>query len=141
MGAWPFDVRRGVTNPSHSTDDPVTAAAQAVRLEILASLYGVHPEETSMILERLEIAYLQAGRPDDAAGAHQRRLIALGRIGHADIERWERSPRWFKMLTRLFRRRVQLHWEATRYLHGLRVIDAHLADTDRRTRRKRLAGL
>jgi hypothetical protein len=65
----------------------------------------------------------------------------LGRIGHADTERWERSPRWFKALTRRFRKRVQDRWETRRYLHGLRVIDAHLADTERRTPRKRLAGV
>jgi hypothetical protein len=137
--AWPFDAPGGLHAAAHSNDDPVTAAVQAVRLEILAAMYEGHPEESSMILERLEIAYLQAGRPEDAARAHERRLIVLERIGFADIERWERSPRWFKVLTRRFRRRVQLRWESTRYLRILRVIDAHLADTDRRTPRTRLS--
>lgn len=137
--AWPFDAPGGLHVSAHSTGDPVTAAVQAVRLEILAAMYDGHPEETSMILERLEIAYLQAGRAEDADGAHQRRLIMLKRIGYADIERWERSPRWFKVLTRRFRSRVQSRWETTRYLRILRVIDAHLADTDRRAPRKRLA--
>lgn len=125
---------RRLTSSPYSTDNPVTAAYQAVRLEILAAAYEGRPEETWMIMNRLEIAYQQAGRPADAAGAHLRAVALSGRHGHAAIERWERSPRWFKLLTRRFRTHLELRWTEGRYLRAAKVIDAHLADIARQPR-------
>jgi hypothetical protein len=131
-----FDRSRGLTPAAHSTKDPVVAAAQMVRLEILASTYEGQPEESTMILSRLEIACLQAGRPDDAAAAHERALVYAGRCGFAAKERWERSPRWFRALTRRFRPAVELFWENGRYRRMAAVLDHQLADVDRRSPRR-----
>lgn len=132
-----YRTRPGLTSAPYSTGNPVTAACQAVRLEILAAAYEGHPEETWMILNRLEIAYLQAGRPEEAAAAHHRAVASAGRSGHAATEQWERSPRWFKLLTRRFRTQLELRWTGDRYLRGAKAIDAHLSDVARHTRGKR----
>jgi len=131
--------RPGLTPAPYSTDDPVTAAYQAVRLEILAAAFGGSPEEQWMILNRLEIAYLQAGRPEDAGAAHIRAMAMPGRHGHAAIEQWERSPRWFKLITRRFRTQLELRWTENRYLSAARSIDALLSETARSSSGKRVA--
>lgn len=130
--------RPGLTSPPYSTDNPVTAAYQAVRLEILAAAYEGRREEQWMILDRLEIAYLQAGRPEEAAAAHDRAVASAGRSGYAAIERWERSPRWFKLLTRRVRKRLESQWTRDGYLRGATAIDAHLSDIARKHQGKRL---
>lgn len=129
--------RPGLTTDPYSTNDPVAAAYQAVRLEILAAAFEGHPEEQWMILDRLEIACLQAGHPDEAAAAHGRAVASAGRSGYAARERWERSPRWFKLLTRRFRTSLERRWTGDGYLRGARAIEAHLSDIASKHRRKR----
>lgn len=130
--------RPGLTSSPYSTGNPVTAAYQAVRLEILATAYEGRSEEQWIILDRLEIAYLQAGRPEEAAAAHDRAVASASRSGYAAIERWERSPRWFKVLTRRFRKQLEDRWTGDSYLRGAKAIDAHLSDIARQHRGKRL---
>jgi hypothetical protein len=117
----------GLTVPKHSTTDPVTAALQMVRIEILASTYASSPEASWMIMNRLEIACLEAGLPDEADRAHARARESVRRCGFVDKERWERSPRWFRILTRRHRDLVELYWTETRYRRIAAVIDGHLA--------------
>lgn len=133
---WPLERRGGLTVSAHSTKDPVVAAAQMVRLEILASTYEGHPEESAMILARLEIACLQAGLPAEAAEVHDRAFVYAGRCGFAAKERWERSPRWFRVLTRRLRPVIELFWENGRYRRMAAVLDHHLSDVDRRSPRR-----
>lgn len=139
MTGWPFGGSRGLRPAPHSTNDPVLAGIQVIRLEILAVMYENRPEELSMILNRLEIACLEAGRPEDAAAAHDRAMTAISRCGYAAKERWERSPRWFRALTRRFRGVVELVWEDRQYRRISAVIDHHLADVFRRSPRHRVA--
>ncbi len=136
---WPFQRSRGLTVSAHSTKDPVVAAAQMVRLEVLAATYEGQPEESSMILARLEVACLQAGLPGDAAEAHDRALVYARRCGFAARERWERSPRWFRVLTRRFRPAIELFWENGRYRRMAAVLDHQLSDVDRRSPRRAVA--
>lgn len=133
MSAWPFDRKGGLTDPELHSDDPVVCAYQMVQLELLlASLEG-KPEECSMVLHRLEIACFGAGRPEDAAAAHERALVMIDRCGYAAKEVWERSPRIFRRLAAPFRDTLELLYTEARYRAGLKTIDKALTELQARS--------
>ena len=79
-----------------------------------------------MVLNRLEIAYIGAGRPEEAHEAHQRARVMIDRCGFAAKEAWERSPRLFRRLTAQFRDTVELLHTEARYRAGLKAVDKTL---------------
>lgn len=133
MSAWPFDRKGGLTDTAMTSDDPAVCAYQMVQLEVLlASLEG-KPEESSMVLHRLEIACFGAGRQEDAAAAHERALVMIDRCGYAAKEVWGRSPRIFRRLAAPFRDIIELRYTEARYLAGLKAIDKTLTELQARS--------
>lgn len=132
MESWPFGAAGRNRFSLHATSDPVLASAQAARLEALLTAYEGRPEESWMILSRIELSYLQAGDPAAARAAHDRAVVMAGRSGHAARERWERSPRWFQLIAHRFRDSVELHWTTGRYRRAGHIIDTHLTGLGRR---------
>lgn len=80
---------------------------------------------------------VQGGRPEDADGAHQRRLIVRDRTGHADIGRWGTQP----ALVQGPHHPVTAPLGNHRHLHALRVIDTHSGRHGPPGARKRLASV
>lgn len=138
MRGWPFG-GPGMSTVAHTTTNLVVAATQMVRLEILAAMYEGQPEESALILRRLEIACLHAGRPLDAANVHDRALPYFARCGETARARWESSPRWFRQLAGRFRPTIELLWENGQYRRITSVINRHLADVDRPVPRLKVA--
>lgn len=136
---WLFGGSRGITSVAHTTSSLVVAATQMVRLEILAAMYAGRPEESALILRRLEIACLHAGRPAEAAEAHERAVAFAARCGETAAARWESSPRWFRLVAGRFRSSIELSWENGQYRRITAVINQHLADVERRTPRLKVA--
>lgn len=125
MAPWPFGQRGGLTVVPFSSEDPLVCAHQAVRLKILLSMFEGRYEETCMVLNRLEIVYLSAGRFEDADRAHAAK-ISMPRPASAEIRDYGpgiigRFGQWFQVLN-----------IESRYRHGQMVIDTQLADLDRR---------
>lgn len=118
MGSWPFGTRGGLTEESFTSDDPRVCAHQAVRLKILLAEFEGKYEVTWMILSRLEIVYICAGRPEDAARVHADSL-ALARPAWTSDGNWIRE--WW-----------HVHQVESRYRHGQWVIEQNLADLDGR---------
>lgn len=135
---WPLG-GPGMTTVAHSTSNLVVAAHQVLRLEILAAAYAGQPEESALILRRLETACLQAGRPDQARAVHERTLAYATQCGDTAKARWEASPRWFRRLAGRFRPSVELLWENGQYRRMAAIINQHLADVERRTPRMKVA--
>lgn len=133
MGAWPFDRKGGLTDPAMTSDDPVVCAYQMVQLEILlASLHG-KPEESVMALNRLEIACLGAGLPNEAAAAHERALLMINRCEYAAKEAWERSPWIFRRLAAPFRDTLDLLYTEARYRAGVKAANKTLTELQARS--------
>lgn len=127
MRNWLFGSGPGMSTVAHSTSSLVVAAAQVVRLEILAAAYEGKPEESALILRRLEIACLQAGRPLEALAAHERALPYFARCGDTARARWESSPRWFQRLAGSFQSTIELLWENAQYRRITVIINRTLA--------------
>lgn len=122
MAPWPFGQRGGITTMPFTSDDPLICAHQAVRLKILLTEFEGRYEETCMVLNRLEIVYICAGRQEDADRVHADILALVappctdsgqGIIGRL---RW-----WWQV------REVE-----ARFRHGQWRIDEHLADLHKR---------
>ncbi|QOD06016.1 hypothetical protein [Pseudarthrobacter sp. BIM B-2242] len=124
---------------AHSTSSLVVAAHQMLRLEILADTYAGQPEESALILRRLETACLQAGHPEQARAVHQRTIAYAAQCGNTAAARWEASPRWFRRLAGRFRPSIELLWENGQYRRMAAIINQHLADVERRTHRLKAA--
>jgi hypothetical protein len=77
MATWPFKQRGGMAVVPFQSNDPVVCAHQAVRLKhLLAEVLGRY-EETCMVLNRLEIVYICAGRMEDADRVHADKLALV----------------------------------------------------------------
>ncbi|QOT19591.1 hypothetical protein [Paenarthrobacter sp. YJN-5] len=71
MGRWPFGQRGGLTEAPFSSNDPEVCAHQALRLQDMLREAAGRYAQAWMILDRLEIVYLCAGRREDADRAYQ----------------------------------------------------------------------
>lgn len=133
MSSWPFDQRGGLTDAELHSDDPVVCAYQMMRLEILlASLTG-KPEQSSMVLHRLEIACYGANKPVAAADAHSRALAEIDRCGYAAVEAWERQPRLIRRLAAPLRESFEARHTDRLYRAGMKAIDKALTELQTRS--------
>lgn len=123
MAPWPFGGRGGLTVEPYASEDPRICAHQAVRLKMLLTEFEGRYEETWVILNRLEIVYISAGRRDDADRVHADKLALAAphcsdNYGQGIIGRLLWSWQVWKV--------------ESRYRHGQMVIEQHLADLHRR---------
>lgn len=128
MNAWPFDHRGGLTETEFASDDPVVCAYQMLRLEILLASLAGKPEQSSMVLHRLEIACYGANQPDAAEEAHRRALVMIDRCGDTAFEAWERLPRIVRRLAGPFRDQIELIHTERLYRAGMKAIDKALTE-------------
>lgn len=121
MGYWPFGQRGGVTVAAYSSLDPMVCAHQAVRLKTLLAQYAGQHEYTCMILDRLEISYLNAGRFDDAARAHSDKVNLKPPTMDSSAEGTPGKLRqWW-----------QAHESEARFRHGQLIVNEALAELNR----------
>ncbi|MET4143892.1 hypothetical protein [Arthrobacter sp. UYCo732] len=122
MERWPFGERGGMSVAAFSSDDPLICAHQAVRLQILLRMCAGRYEETCMILNRLEIVYLCAGRREDADRVHADKIkLAPPASGDFGDGFFDRIRWWWDV------RRTE-----ARFQRGQLLVDEHLADLQRR---------
>ena len=140
MSSWPFDRRGGLTEAEFASDDPVVCAYQMLRLEILLASLDGKPEESTMVLHRLEIACYGANRPEDAEAAHRRALVLIDRCGEAAIEAWERLPHLVRRLVGPFRDTIEQRYTDRRYRAGMKAVDKALTELQGRQPWKDAAG-
>ena len=123
MAPWPFGARGGLTVMPFSSNDPLICAHQAMCLKGLLPQFEGRYEETCTVLNRLEIVYICAGRQEEADRVHTDKLALVeppcsDNSGRGIIGRL----RWSWQV-----------WEVeSRFRHGQRVIDQHLADLHHR---------
>ncbi|MBG0738772.1 hypothetical protein IV500_04980 [Paeniglutamicibacter antarcticus] len=121
MAPWPFGQRGGLTVAPFSSHNPLVCAHQAARLQILLTEFEGRYEETSMVLNRLEIVYICAGRLEDGDRVHAVKLALVPPANADEGKGIIGRLRWW--------------WEAremeARFRHGQRAIDRHLADLHR----------
>lgn len=126
MTLWPFGQRGGLTDQPFTSEDPKVCVHQAVRLKILLTKFSGRYEETWMVLNRLEIVYLCAGRREDADRVHADKIALVRRYkaGPASGDEGEgiigRLKWWW-----------QIRETEACFRHGQLVIDAHLAELHR----------
>lgn len=118
MAPWPFGARGGLTEEPFTSEDPRVCAHQAVRLKTLLREFDGRYEVTWMILSRLEIVYICAGRTEDAARVHADKLALVAPA-------WTSNSSWI-------REWWNVHQVESRYRHGQWVIEQNLADLNRR---------
>lgn len=128
MPSWPFDRQGALTDPDFGADDPAICAHQVECLKTLLASFDGRPEESLMILNRLEITYLGAGLPEEADATRRQARIMAARCGYAAVEAWERSPRTFRKLLSPLRHRLQLGYTRARYRAGAKVVDKALTE-------------
>ncbi len=121
MTTWPFGHRGGLTDAPFTSDDPLVCAHQALGLKTLLREFAGRYEETWMVLNRLEIVYLCAGRRIDADMVHKDKLAlvrpATPKEGHGFFGRL----RWW----------WQIQQEEMRFRRGQLAVEHHLSELDR----------
>lgn len=121
MTTWPFAQRGGITDPPFTSEDPLVCAHQALRLNTLLREFAGRYEETWVILNRLEIVYLCAGRRIDADRVHQDKLALVRPPSPEEGYGFFGRLRWWWDVNR-----DEMH-----YRRGQLAVDHHLADLDR----------
>jgi hypothetical protein len=77
MTIWPFGQRGGLTVAPYTSEDPLVCAHQALGLQTLLREFAGRYHETWMVLNRLELVYICAGRRDDADRVYQDKLALV----------------------------------------------------------------
>lgn len=122
MTSWPFRQRGGLTDTPFSSDDPLICAHQALRLKILLAQWAGRYEQTWMIMNRLELVYLCAGRREDADRVHADK-IALAAPASVDCgDGFIGKLRWW----------WQTRETEARFRHGQLIINENLAELNHR---------
>lgn len=121
MARWPFGERGGLSVAAFSSDDPLVCAHQAVRLQILLGMVADRYEETCMVLNRLEIVYLCAGRREDADRVHADKIKLVAPASADFGDGLSDRLRWW-----------EVRQTEARFQRGQLLIDEHLADLQRR---------
>lgn len=121
MASWPFNQRGGMAVVPFQSNDPVICAHQAVRLKRLLKEFAGRYEETCMVLNRLEIVYICAGRMEDADRVHADKLALVPAAEAAEEQGLLGQIKWW----------WQTREHEARFTRGQLAVEHHLAELHR----------
>lgn len=121
MTSWPFGQRGGFTDTPFSSDDPLICTHQALRLKALLVQWAGRYEQSWMIMNRLELVYLCAGRREDADRVHADKIALATPVFVDRGDGFIGRLRWW----------WQTRETEARFQHGQLIVNENLAELDR----------